>query len=160
MIATQNTTHTARRRAGFTLIEIMAVVLIMGLLAALVGTQVAGQIGKARGQTAKAQIKKIESAVEFFQMDNGFFPDSEQGLEALVVKPTVGREARNYPAGGYLQGGAVPRDPWDNPYQYEYPGTINANSYDIWSLGADGQPGGEGSDADIGNWSSEAENNG
>lgn len=150
--------HTAgRRRRGFTLIEIMAVVLIMGLLAALVGTQVAGQIGKARAQTAKAQIKKIESAVEFFQMDNGFFPSSEQGLSSLVEKPTIGKEPRSYPAGGYLTGGAVPNDPWDNPYQYEYPGSMNAGSYDIWSLGADGEPGGDGTDADIGNWAAARE---
>lgn len=141
-----------RRRAGFTLIEIMAVVVIIGLLAGIVGVAVFGQLDKARVNTTQAQIKQIESALAFYQMDNGRFPTTEQGLQALVRKPTIGPEPRNYRPGGYLQGGEVPRDAWGNPYQYASPGQQNPGSFDLWSLGADGSPGGEGVDADVGNW--------
>lgn len=143
------------RRAGFTLIEIMAVVLIMGLLAGLVGVAIFGQLGKARATSTRAQMKQIESALTFYQMDNGRFPTTEQGLEALVRKPTIGPEPRNYRPGGYLQGGELPTDAWGNPYQYEYPGQRNPESFDLWSYGADGAPGGSGEDADIGNWPEE-----
>lgn len=139
------------REAAFTLIEIMAVVLIMGFLAGIVGVAVVGQIERARVTTAKTQIKQLEAALTFYQMENGFFPSTDQGLEALVEKPTSGRIPRIYREGGYLKGGVVPLDPWQNPYQYESPGRINRD-YDIWSLGADGAPGGADSDADIGNW--------
>lgn len=142
-----------RRRAGFTLIEIMAVVLIMGLLAGLVGVAIFGQLDSARVTTTKTQMKQIESALTFYQMDNGRFPSTEQGLEALVRKPAGAPEPRNYRPGGYLQGDQVPRDAWGNPYQYENPGQHNPESFDLWSLGADGAPGGTGTDADIGNWS-------
>jgi general secretion pathway protein G len=140
-----------RRENGFTLIEIMAVVLIMGFLAGIVGVAVVAQIDKARVTTTKTQIKQLEAALTFFQMENGFFPSTDQGLEALVEKPTGGREAHSYREGGYLQGGVVPLDAWQSPYQYESPGQINRD-YDIWSLGADGVAGGTGVDADIGNW--------
>lgn len=143
------------RRRGFTLIEIMAVVLIMGLLAGIVGAVVIGQIDQARTQTARAQIKQIESALTFYQMDNGRFPTTEQGLVALVERPTSGPEARNWRPGGYLQGGAVPVDPWGEPYQYQFPGEVNEHAFDIWTLGADARPGGEGADQDVGNWSGE-----
>jgi general secretion pathway protein G len=145
-----------KRRQGFTLIEIMAVVLIMGLLAGIVGTVVVGQIGQARSQTAKAQIKQLESALTFYQMDNGRFPTSEQGLEALVERPGSGPEARNWRPGGYIQGGVVPTDPWGYPYGYEHPGAENEHSFDIWTYGADGQAGGENENADIGNWATDA----
>jgi len=145
-----------KKRQGFTLIEIMAVVLIMGLLAGIVGTVVVGQIGTARSQAAKAQIKQLESALTFYQMDNGRFPTSEQGLEALVEQPGAGPEARNWRPGGYIQGGQVPFDPWGDVYQYEYPGSENEHSFDIWTYGADGQAGGEAENADVGNWATEA----
>jgi general secretion pathway protein G len=145
------------RRRGFTLIEIMAVVLIMGLLAGIVGTVVVNQIDQARTQTARAQIKQLESALTFYQMDNGRFPTTEQGLHALVEKPTGAPEPRNYRPGGYLQGGVVPNDPWDAPYQYAAPGQHNPHAFDLWTLGADGAPGGDGSDQDVGNWASDAQ---
>ena len=140
-----------RRQSGFSLIEIMAVVTVMLLLIGLVSVAVTGQIDKARVTTTKTQIKQLEAALTFFQMENGFFPSSDQGLEALVQKPTGGREAHSYREGGYLQGGVVPLDAWQSEYQYESPGQINRD-YDIWSLGADAAPGGTGTGADIGNW--------
>jgi general secretion pathway protein G len=144
-----------RREDAFTLIEIMAVVLIMGFLAGIVGVAVVAQIDKARVTTTRTQIKQLEAALAFFQMENGFFPSTDQGLDALVEMPTTGREPRNYREGGYLQGGEVPLDAWQSPYQYESPGQFNRD-YDIWSLGADGVPGGTGVDADIGNWPEDA----
>jgi general secretion pathway protein G len=140
------------RSHGFTLIEIMAVVLIMGLLAGIVGTVVVGRINEARTQTARAQIKQLESALTFYQMDNGRFPTTDQGLQSLVVKPTGAPEPRNYKPGGYLQGGAVPPDPWGAPYEYQAPGVHNPQGFDLWTYGADAQPGGEGADQDVGNW--------
>jgi general secretion pathway protein G len=139
------------RERAFTLIEIMAVVLIMGLLASIVGVTVIRQIDKGRVTATKIQIKQLEVALTAFYSDNGFFPSTEQGLQALVEKPTIGREPRDYPEGGYLQGGVVPLDSWGNPYQYQSPGQINRD-YDIWSLGGDAAAGGTGVDADIGNW--------
>ena len=101
------------------------------------------------------QIQNLEAALTFFQMDNGFFPSTDQGLEALVRKPSSGREPRNYRDGGYLSKQEMPRDAWDNPFQYQSPGQFNRD-YDIWSLGADAAPGGDGTNADIGNWPEDA----
>ena len=141
-----------RRASGFTLIEIMAVVIIMGLLAGVVGVAIFGQLDTARVNTTRTQMKQIEQALAFYQMDNGRFPSTEQGLRALVEQPTIGPEPRNYRPGGYLQGGRLPTDAWGGDYQYEYPGSNNTEGFDIWSFGADGQPGGTDVDADIGNW--------
>lgn len=137
------------RHAGFTLIEIMAVVLIIGLLTTLVGIAIVPQIDKSRVNTARAQMKMLDAAIETYRMDNTVFPSTEQGLDALVNEPP---DARNYQRGGYLRERRIPLDPWGNAYQYEAPGQHNDYSYDIWSYGADGAPGGEGVDADIGNW--------
>jgi general secretion pathway protein G len=142
----------ATRTDGFTLIEIMAVVLIIGLLTTLVGTVIFQQVDKARVTAARAQIKTLESALEFYRMDSGRYPTTEQGLDALVHEPTIEPVPRDYRPEGYLQGGAVPEDPWGELYQYLSPGENNAYSFDLWSYGADGQPGGDGVDADLGNW--------
>lgn len=146
--------HDPLRRAarGFTLIEIMAVVLIMGMLMALVGVNIAGQIDKARVATAKAQITQLESALEFYRMDNGRYPSSAQGLDALVNKPSGKPEPRSYPPGGYLKKKDALKDPWGEPFQYQSPGSHNVHSFDLWSLGADGSSGGDDADGDIGNW--------
>ena len=141
-----------RRRLAFTLIEIMAVVIIMGLLAGIVGVAIFGQLDTARVNTTRTQMKQLEAALSFYQMDNGRFPSTEQGLRALIEPPTAGPEPRNFRPGGYLQGGKLPTDAWSNEFQYEYPGTNNKDGFDIWSLGRDGQPGGTDTDADIGNW--------
>jgi general secretion pathway protein G len=139
----------ASQNAGFTLIEIMAVVLIIGLLSTIVGVSIFAQVDKGRVTAASVQIANLESVLELYRMDNARYPTTEQGLDALVNEP---EDARNFPPGGYLQKGTVPEDPWGNPYEYEQPGQNNPHSFDLWSHGGDGKPGGEGVDADIGNW--------
>ena len=128
---------------GFTLIEIMAVVLIIGMLSSIVGFAVFQQVDKARVVTAKTQISRLESSLELYAMDNGHFPTSEQGLEALITEPTSAPEPLSYQPGGYLKGGELPLDPWGYEFQYESPGTNNQDSYDLWSFGRDGIPGGD-----------------
>jgi general secretion pathway protein G len=143
-----------RATRGFTLIEIMAVVLIIGLLSTLVGLAIFPQIDKSRVNTTRAQIKMLDAALETYRMDNAKFPTTEQGLDALINEP---EGVVNYQPGGYLRERRIPVDPWNNPYQYESPGQHNEHSYDLWSHGADGSAGGEGVDADIGNWVEDAE---
>jgi general secretion pathway protein G len=138
------------RRHGFTLIEIMAVVLIIGLLSTLVGMAIFPQIDKARVRSAQAQLKMLDAALESYRMDNAHFPTTDQGLKALITAP---EDATNFQTGGYLRERRIPNDPWGHPYQYASPGDHNPYSYDLWSTGADGRAGGEGVDADIGNWS-------
>lgn len=146
-----------KRAAGFTLIEIMSVVLIMGLLMTVVGVNIKSQIDKARVKTTQAQITQLESALEFYRMDNGRYPNSSQGLEALVTKPSGTPEPRGYPPGGYLKKRDALRDPWGEYFQYDSPGSHNPHSFDLWSMGGDAANGGEGLDADIGNWDEEHE---
>ncbi len=136
----------ARRVAGgFTLIEVLVVVLIIGILAAIVGPRVIGKADDARRTRVVADLKSVETALDLYKLDNGVYPTTEQGLEALVTKPTVGNVPANWKDGGYLP--RVPVDPWGQPYAYAYPGT--EREYDLFSLGADGQPGGEGPNADV-----------
>lgn len=137
-----------RAVAGFTLIEIMVVVIIIGLLAAVVVPQFLGRIDDARVSKAKQDIQAIETALTMFKLDNFRFPSTDQGLTALVQQPTD-PTIRNWRAGGYLR--KVSKDPWGNDYHYEFPGT-RGGEYDLYSLGADDQPGGEGVNADVGNW--------
>ncbi len=148
--------HAKHKAAGFTLIEIMAVVLIMGLLVSIVGYNVFAQVDKARVQTTRATISQLESALEFYRMDSSRYPTSEQGIEARVRKPSAPPEPRSYPPEGYLRKAGSLLDPWGEPFQYESPGQHNTYTYDLWSLGADSAPGGEDVDADIGNWDEES----
>jgi len=141
-----------RANAGFTLIEIMAVVLIIGLLSTIVGVSIFAQVDKGKVTSTKVQIANLESVLELFRMDNGRYPTTEEGLNALVNEP---EGAKNFPPGGYLSKRRVPVDAWNNPYEYEQPGQNNTHSFDLWSYGADGKPGGDGVDADIGNWDEE-----
>jgi general secretion pathway protein G len=141
--------HDRRRRsAGFTLIEIIAVVVIIGLLTTLVGLNIAGQIDKAKLNAARAQISQLESALEFYKLDNGRYPSTAQGLESLVTEPSGDPAPRNYPPGGYLKKRDLLMDPWGLPYQYTSPGERNPHGFDLWSHGADGEPGND----DVGNW--------
>jgi general secretion pathway protein G len=133
---------------GFTLIEIMVVVVIMGILAALVVPKLMGRADDARIVAAKQDIATMMQALKLYKLDNQRYPTTEQGLQALVTKPTVGPEANGWKTGGYLD--KLPKDPWGNPYQYLSPGI--KGEIDIISLGGDGQPGGAGNDADIGSW--------
>ena len=143
-----------KRDLGFTLIEIMAVVLIIGLLSTMVGLAIFPMIDRSRASTTKTQIAMLDGALESYRMDNASFPTTEQGLIALINPPP---EARNAPAGGYLRERRVPEDAWGQPFQYEFPGTHNTHGYDLWSFGADGNPGGDGVNADIGNWVDDAQ---
>ena len=137
------------RQSGFTLIEIMAVVIIMGLLMGIVGVTVFSRVDDARIATARIQLKQIENALEIYRMDNSTYPTSEQGLKALIEAPT---DARNWSPGGYLKNRDGLLDPWENPFEYQSPGTHNEHTFDMWSQGADGASGGSGLNADIGNW--------
>ncbi len=132
--------------AGFTLIEIMVVVVILGILAALIAPNVIGNIDKAQVIKVKQDIRAIESSLKLFRLDRFRYPTTEEGLDALVTPPSDSNAP--WPAGGYLD--RVPKDPWERPYIYLQPG--NQGEFDVYSLGRDGTQGGEGVDADIGNW--------
>ena len=146
-----------RAEKGFTLIELMVVVIILGILAGLVIPRIVGKPEEARRIKAKIQIQNFEKALRLFYLDNGFYPTTEQGLKALVEKPTTGRIPRQYREGGYLEGRKIPKDPWGNSYVYISPG-IHDKDFDIISLGADGEEGGKGNDADIESWNLEKNN--
>jgi general secretion pathway protein G len=128
----------------------MVVVVIIGMLAALVGNRVIGQSEAAKVTAAKTQIKYFQQALELYRLNNGFFPTTEQGLRALVEKPTIRPEPMNYQKDGYLNAKSVPKDPWGSDFIYICPGEIG--EYDIISLGADGREGGTDTAADITNW--------
>lgn len=142
------TERSKTRQRGFTLIEIMVVVVIIGLLAAVIVPNLMGNVDQARISKARQDIQAIETALTMFRLDNARYPSTDQGLKSLIQQPTD-PSIRNWRPGGYVK--KPSRDPWGNDYQYVYPGTHGAE-YDLYSLGADGQPGGEGLDADIGNW--------
>jgi len=145
----EDTNPTPAKDAGFTLTEVMVTVFIIGLLATVVLVNVLGNVDESRVQKARTDITLLESSLDRFRLDNFDYPTVEQGLEALVSAPEGLQDPARYAAGGYIR--RLPLDPWGNPYQYEYPGQ-DGRIIDIYSLGADGQPGGEGLDADIGNW--------
>ena len=134
-----------RGEQGFTLIEVMVVVVILSILAAIIVPRIMDRPDKARIVKAQSDIRALESALNLYRLDNHNYPTTDQGLESLVQKPA---DAPSWKEGGYID--RLPKDPWGRPYQYLNPGAHG--SFDIFSLGADGQPGGEGKDADIGNW--------
>lgn len=135
---------------GFTLIELMVVIVILGILAGLIVPRIMGRPEEARRMKAKVQVESIETALKLYKLDNGNYPTTEQGLEALVQAPEVGQLARAWREGGYLEKGKVPQDPWGNEYVYLCPGVHG--DYDLTSYGADGEPGGEGKDEDVNSW--------
>jgi len=140
-----------RSQAGMTLIEIMVVVTILGIIATIVTVNVLDRLDQAKVSATTTQIKSLEVALDEFRRDNGYYPSTEQGLKALIEKPSIGRIPRNYPSRGYLKGGKVPRDSFSGDFLYYSPGN-HGNRYEIVSLGADGQEGGEEADADIKSW--------
>ena len=143
-------TQTLRNNRGFTLIEIMVVVVILALLAALVGPKLIGRSDDAKIADAKVQIKNMETALKLYRLDNSVYPSTEQGLAALVTKPTTGVIPKNYKAEGYLESKQLPKDPWGNDYIYLSPG--EHGDYDLCSYGADSAKGGDGKNADICNY--------
>jgi general secretion pathway protein G len=138
-----------RVQRGFTLVEIMVVVMIIGILGALVVPKLLGRTGEARQTAARTDIASLMQALKLYKLDNQRYPTTEQGLVALVQKPTSGPAANGWKEGGYLE--KLPKDPWGNAYQYLNP-SIHGGEVDVFSYGADGQAGGTGEDADVGSW--------
>ena len=143
---TNKTSPSARRARGFTLIELMVVLVIIGVLAALIVPNVLERADDARVTAARTDVNNLVQALKLYKLDNQRYPSAEQGLQALVAKPTVGAIPANWKP--YLD--KLPKDPWGNAYQYVNPGV--KGEIDVYSLGADGQPGGDGKNADIGSW--------
>jgi general secretion pathway protein G len=133
---------------GFTLVEVMVVVAILGILAALIVPKIIGRSDDARIVAARQDVATLVAALKLYRLDNQRYPTTDQGLKALTEKPTIEPVPNNWKTGGYLD--KLPRDPWGNPYQYLQPGVHG--ELDVFSFGADGQPGGTGNDADIGSW--------
>lgn len=145
-----NFKHTPdNRQRGFTLIELMAVIVILALLSGIVIPKVWQQVQKAKITTAKSQIENLSAALQRFYMDCGFFPTTEQGLQTLLEKPSIGRQCKNYDEGGYLDKKKLPKDPFGNDYVYKSPGVKRPDSFDLLSKGPDGE---EGNEDDIVSW--------
>jgi general secretion pathway protein G len=143
-------TKVGKTEEGFTLLEIIVVVFILSLLVAIVAPKIMGRTDDAKIADAKIQIRNFETALKLYKMDNGEYPDTQQGLDALINKPATGKIPDKYREGGYLEQKKIPLDPWGNPYLYVSPGIHG--DLDIMSYGADGKEGGQGKDADITNW--------
>ena len=143
----------AEKERGFTLIELMVVIVILGILAGLIIPRIMGRPDEARRAKARLQMESIETSLKLYRLDSGSYPSTEQGLKALVELPTTTPLPRNWRQGGYLEKRQVPKDPWGNPYVYSSPGTHG--DYDLSSYGADGEPGGEGANRDVNSWESE-----
>ena len=137
-----------REQRGFTLLEVMVVVVILGILAALVVPKIISRPDEARIIAAKQDIASLMQAIKLYRLDNQRYPTTEQGLQALLAKPVTAPIPLNWKPGGYIE--RLPKDPWGSPYQYLNPGV--RGEIDVFSYGADGAPGGEGNDADIGSW--------
>lgn len=137
-------------QAGFTLIELLVVLVIIGILAGYIGPKIMGHPEEAKRTKAKLQIQGIETALKMYKLDNGKYPTTDQGLQALIEPPSTGKLAAKWRTGGYLEKGKVPNDPWDNEFVYLSPG-LNAD-FDLSSYGGDNEAGGEGDDVDINSW--------
>lgn len=135
---------------GFTLLEILVVIVVLGMLAAIVGPRIIGRVSEAKSTTAQAQMELLSVALDNYRLDNGYYPTTEQGLQALRTRPASEPVPRNW-RGPYLRR-EVPLDPWDRPYLYKSPGEHNPTSFDLLTLGRDGLSGGQEEDADINNW--------
>jgi general secretion pathway protein G len=135
---------------GLTLIEVVVVIIVLGLLAGLVGPQIIGRVSEAKSSTARTQVELFSVALDNYRLDNSRYPTTEQGLQALRDRPVRDPAPHNW-RGPYLRK-EIPLDPWGQPYVYKSPGDENPSSYDLFTLGRDGQPGGEDEDADIKSW--------
>ena len=144
----QKNLHHINRQTGFTLIEVIVVLVILGILASIVVPKVVSRTDQAQVVKAKQDIRAMESSLQMYRVDNFNYPTTDQGLQALAKKPTSGNEPKNWQSGGYIK--KIPKDPWGNDYQYLSPG--EKGDFDIYSLGADGRPGGDDANQDIGNW--------
>ena len=143
--------HLIKKDRGFTLIEIMVVLIIIGLLAGIVVTRLMGRTEEAKRIKTAVQIKNLQSSLDLYKLDSGVYPSTDQGLQALVEKPAVGEMPNNWKEGGYID--KIPKDPWGSNYVYISPGIHG--DYDLYSYGADGEEGGEGRNADIQSWNLE-----
>ena len=139
-----------RKRRGFTLIELMVVIVILSILAVYVAPKLVGREEQAKQVKARVDIEGLETALKLYKLDNGRYPTTEQGLQALVTPPDTGKAPENWSEGGYVEKGKIAKDPWGNEYVYLCPGSHG--DYDIVSYGADGEPGGEGENKDIKSW--------
>jgi len=151
MFAKRHKCSGARRVSGFTLIEVMVVVVILSILAAIVVPKIMGKPDEARITKVQSDIRSISAALDLYRLDNFTYPTTDQGIEALVTAPGSLPNGSRYQKGGYID--RVPKDPWGNNYNYLQPGTHGA--YDLYSFGADNAPGGQGINADVGNWAAE-----
>ena len=142
--------RTLRGNRGFSLIELMVVVIILGILAMYIGPKLMGRTEQAKEVQTRVQIEGLETALKLYKLDNGAYPTTEQGLQALVERPETQNVQQNWRKGGYLEKGKVPKDPWGNEFIYLSPGI--QGDYDITSYGADGVPGGEDENKDINSW--------
>jgi len=143
-----------RDARGFTLIELMVVVVILGILAGLIIPKIMGKPDEAKRLKARMQIEQLEQSLKFYYLDSGEYPSTEQGLNALVEKPAAEPVPKRWREGGYLEKGKIPPDPWGNPFVYVSPG-VHSKDFDLASYGADGEEGGEGKYADIESWNLE-----
>ena len=139
------------KNRGFTLLEILIVITIIGIIASALAVKIMVKPGEAKKLKSEMNIETLKGALKLYRLHNGFYPSTEQGLKALVEKPTSGRIPTKWQDGGYLEEGVIPRDPWDREYLYISPGLHN-KGFDLWTYGSDGEEGGEDEDADITSW--------
>ncbi|MBW1848048.1 MAG: type II secretion system major pseudopilin GspG [Deltaproteobacteria bacterium] len=143
--------RTLNKNSGFTLLEILIVITIIGIIASALAVKIMVKPGEAKALKAMLHIETMEGALKLFKLHNGFYPSTEQGLQALVEKPATGRIPTKWQEDGYIEKGTIPKDPWEREYLYVSPGVHN-KGFDLWTYGADDEEGGEDEDTDITNW--------